>query len=77
MKTSIDIPESVLAEAMRYTKSKTKREAVVTVMEDFVRRRRMADLVQHSGKFTSLIALDEMKATERSRDDKLNRIGHK
>jgi Arc/MetJ family transcription regulator len=38
MKTTIDIPEKVLRDAMRFTKAKTRREAVVTVLEEFNRR---------------------------------------
>jgi hypothetical protein len=51
MKTTIDIPERELKDAMRFTKAKTKREAVVTVLEEFNRRRRMAELVKYSGTF--------------------------
>ena len=43
MKTTIDIPENELREVMRFTKAKTKREAV-KVLEEFNRRRRMAEL---------------------------------
>lgn len=44
-------------------------------MEDFVRRKRMAELVKLSGKFESMISHQEMKATEASRQDKLDAIG--
>jgi Arc/MetJ family transcription regulator len=46
MKTTIDIPEDELADAIRFTRAKTKREAVVTALADFNRRRRMAELVR-------------------------------
>lgn len=49
MKTTIDIPESELAEAMRFLNAKSKREAVVTALREFNRRRRMARLVRFSG----------------------------
>ena len=39
MKTTIDIPEKALADAMRYTGAKTKREAVVKALEEFNRMR--------------------------------------
>lgn len=41
MKTTIDIPESALADAMRFTGAKTKREAVVKALEDYNRRQRV------------------------------------
>ena len=34
MKTTVDIPEDELKDAMRFTKAKTKRAAVVRVLED-------------------------------------------
>jgi hypothetical protein len=49
MKTTVDIPENELKDAMRFTKAKTKREAVVRVLEEFNRRRRMAELIRYSG----------------------------
>ena len=52
MKTTVDIPEKELRDAMRFTKAKTKREAVVKVLEEFNRRRRMAELVKYSGTFS-------------------------
>jgi Arc/MetJ family transcription regulator len=44
MKTTIDIPENVLVETMKFTGAKTKRDAVVGVMEEFNRRQRLAKL---------------------------------
>ena len=35
MKTTIDIPDNELSDAMRFTRAKTKREAVVTAIADF------------------------------------------
>ena len=49
MKTTIDIPEEALADAMRYTGAKTKREAVVKALEEFNRQRRVKDLVANFG----------------------------
>jgi hypothetical protein len=51
MKTTVDIPDAELRDAMRFTKARTKREAIVTAIEEFNRRRRMADLVKYSGTF--------------------------
>ncbi len=49
MKTTVDIPEGDLADAMRFTHAKTKREAIVTAIQDFNRRKRMAELVKYAG----------------------------
>ena len=49
MKTTIDIPEPVLADAMRFTGATTKREAVVKALEEFNRLRRVQGLVASFG----------------------------
>lgn len=73
MKTTIDIPEEELRDAMRFTKAKTKREAVVNVLTDFNRRRRMAELVKYSGTFSDAFpANDEIEAVDARRTTKLN-----
>jgi len=46
MKTTIKIPEKSLEEAMRHTGAKTKRDAVVTAVEEFNRRCRLAELAE-------------------------------
>ncbi len=68
MKTTVDIPEGELKDAMRFTKAKTKREAVVQVLEEFNRRRRMAELVKYAGTFSdSFPTNDEIEAVDRTR----------
>lgn len=49
MKTTIDIPDSALADAMRFTGAKTKREAVVKALEAYNRQQRVQDLVASFG----------------------------
>ncbi|MBC8126148.1 MAG: type II toxin-antitoxin system VapB family antitoxin [Gloeobacteraceae cyanobacterium ES-bin-144] len=49
MKTTINIPDQVLADAMRFTGAKTKREAVVKALEGFNRQQRVQDLVASFG----------------------------
>ena len=49
MKTTVDIPEDELEDAIRFTQAKTKREAIVGAIADFNRRMRMAELVQYAG----------------------------
>lgn len=65
MKTTVDIPETDLADAMRFTHAKTKREAIVTVIQDFNRRQRMADLIKHAGTCDALVTIDELHAQRR------------
>jgi Arc/MetJ family transcription regulator len=66
MKTTIDIPDQVLAEAMRHTGASTKREAVVTAIVDFNRRRRLAKLAERFAGFDGFLSHDDLR---RSRSD--------
>ena len=61
MKTTIDIPEEVLREAMAFTGAKTKREAVVTAVRDYNDRRKMARLTRHLGSCTELMTPAELE----------------
>ena len=73
MKTTIDIPENELRDAMRYTKARTKREAVVRVLQEFNRRRRMAELVKYSGTFSDAFpSNEEIETVDTARDKKLH-----
>ena len=46
MKTTIDIPDASLQEAIKHTGAKTKRDAVVTALEEFNRRRRLEEMAE-------------------------------
>jgi hypothetical protein len=73
MKTTIDIPDDELRDAMRFTRAATKREAVVKILEEFNRRKRMAELVKFSGTFSdSFPTNDDIEAIDAGRDRHLN-----
>jgi len=65
MKTTVDIPENELADAIRFTKARTKREAVVHAIKDFNHRMRMAELTRYSGTCADLISPGELQALRR------------
>jgi Arc/MetJ family transcription regulator len=65
MKTTIDIPDQELEDAMKFTGAKTKREAIVSVITEFNRRRRMAQLVKYSGSSKTLITVEELQKQRR------------
>lgn len=67
MKTTVDIPDNELRDAMRFTRAKTKREAIVSAIVDFNRRRRMAELVKHAGTCEDLITIEELQVQRRKR----------
>jgi Arc/MetJ family transcription regulator len=62
MKTTIDIPEKLLREAIRHTGAKTKRDAVVTAMEEFNRRRRLEQLAENlHGSCPNFMTQDDLR----------------
>jgi len=56
----IDIPEDKLREAMRWTGAKTGREAVLTAIADFNRRRRLERLAEQLGTFEEVMSVEEL-----------------
>ena len=66
MKTSIDIPEKELKDAMRFTGATTKREAVVTALKDFNRRKRLAALTKHFGASDTFMTHAELMKLRRT-----------
>lgn len=66
MKTTIDLPEKELAEAIRHTGAKTKTEAVSLAVADYNRRQRLTRLFGRMGKFKDMFTrkeLSQMRAT--------------
>jgi len=73
MKTTVEIPDGALRDLVRFTRAKTKREAIVTAIEDFNRRRRMAALAKYSGSFGSLLSNDQIEALEQEHSGRVRR----
>ena len=65
MKTTVDIPEKELIAAMKFSRAKTKREAIVMAITEFNTRHRMAELIKYSGSSKSLVTVDELKKSRR------------
>jgi Arc/MetJ family transcription regulator len=63
MKTTIDIPEDLMEEAMKFTGAKTKREAVVTAVERFNHLKRLEKLnARVRGQFRDFMTQADLKA---------------
>ena len=67
MKTTLDIPDRELEDAIRFTRATTKREAIVSAVMDFNRRMRMAELTRYAGTCDNLITPEEVQAARRRR----------
>ena len=61
MKTTLDIPDHELQEAIRHTGAKTKRDAVVIALSEFNRRRRLQRLVEKFGTLDGFMTQDELR----------------
>lgn len=67
MKTTLDIPELVLEEAVRLSGARTKRAAVLAALNDFTRRGRMRSLAAKLGDSGTFVTSDELE-TLRTQD---------
>ncbi len=62
VKTTIDIPEKVLAEAIRHTRAKTKKQAILTAVEKYNRLQRLARLnARIRGSFKDFMTQEDLK----------------
>jgi len=62
MRTTLDLPEQLLSEAMRVTQAETKTAVIVVALEELVRRAKIAELKQFKGKIELDIDLDSIRA---------------
>ncbi len=67
MKTTIDIPDDELLEVVRNTGAATKREAVVTAIADYNRRKRLAGAVRSFGTMKRFMTRDDLERSRRDR----------
>jgi Arc/MetJ family transcription regulator len=66
MKTTVDIPEEMLREAMRHSGAATKKEAVRIAIEEYNRRKRMARLADFLGRFENFLTQEELERMRES-----------
>ena len=50
MRTTLDLPEDLLDEAMKATKITTKTKVIIAALEDLVRKSKISDLKRYKGK---------------------------
>ena len=65
MKTTVDIPDDMLVELIEHTEARTKREAILTAIEEYNRKKKIAALADVVGTFEQFMTADELS---RSRD---------
>ncbi len=61
MRTTLDLPEDLVAEAMKSTGIKTKTKVIITALEQLIRRSKIAEIKKYRGKVDLDIDLDELR----------------
>jgi len=61
MRTTLDIPEKLLSEAMEVTQTKTKTEVIKVALENIIRKSKLQDLKNYRGKVNLDIDLDTLR----------------
>ncbi len=58
MRTTLDLPEKLLEEAMKTTRIQTKTKVIITALEELIRKSKIAQLKKFKGKVDLDINLD-------------------
>lgn len=61
MRTTIDLPEDLIAEAMKVTGSKSKIEAIKKALQEVIEREKRLKLLNFKGKIDLNIDLDSLR----------------
>lgn len=61
MRTTLDIPNNLVQEAMRVTRMKTKTRVIVKALEELIRKSKIAELKNFKGKIDLDIDLDALR----------------
>jgi Arc/MetJ family transcription regulator len=61
MRTTLDLPAPLLAEALRVTRQKTKTAVIITALEDLIRKNRTRGIKKFKGKIDLKIDLDTLR----------------
>lgn len=61
MRTTLDLPEKLLVEAMKVTHTNTKTGVIVMALEELVRKSKISDLKKYRGKIDLDIDLNEIR----------------
>ena len=62
MRTTLDLPADLLADAMQATRAETKTAVIVLALQELVRKAKIADLKKYRGKIDLAIDLDQLRA---------------
>ncbi|WPD22436.1 MAG: type II toxin-antitoxin system VapB family antitoxin [Candidatus Electrothrix sp. GW3-4] len=61
MRTTLDIPESLITEAMQLTSIKTKTALIIRALEELVRKNKIAEIKKYKGRIDLDTDLDILR----------------
>ncbi|MBW2609345.1 MAG: type II toxin-antitoxin system VapB family antitoxin [Deltaproteobacteria bacterium] len=61
MRTTLDLPEDLINDAMKATHIKTKTKVIITALEDLIRKSKIAELKEFKGKVDLDIDIDTIR----------------
>ncbi len=61
MRTTLDLPENLLKEAMKATNIKTKTKVIVAALEQLIRKSKIAEIKNYKGQVDLDIDLNELR----------------
>lgn len=61
MKTTLDLPEHLVEEAMKVSHAQTKTAVIVKALEELIRKSKIKDLKEYKGKIELEIDLNELR----------------
>ena len=64
MRTTLDLPEDLLIEAMTTTKIETKTKVIITALEELIRKVRISELKTFKGRVDLDINMDKLRGRE-------------
>ena len=67
-KTTVNIDDKLLEEAMKVSGAKTKRQAIIAALEELVHRKNLEALRRELGTFDLALSLDDLEKLNRQRE---------
>ena len=61
MRTTLDLPEELLDEAMKITRTGTKTGVIILALRELIRKSKITDLKKYKGKIDLDIDMDELR----------------
>ena len=61
MRTTLDLPESLVEEGLRVTQIKTKTALITTALKELIRKHVIADIKNYKGKIDLNLDLDSLR----------------